>query len=73
MNLQLIPNANKAHKMFSVWAATALLIWSGIGDANQAAVLQETGLPANLIPAILAALMIAGRLVHQPSVQPDQP
>jgi precorrin-4 methylase len=71
--MTVIPNWKKAHRMFSVQIAALLLIWSGLGEAAQTAILQATGIPANVIPGVLSALIIAARLINQPEVAPDDP
>jgi hypothetical protein len=72
--VKLIPNWNRAHRMISVQcnaAAVALLgAWQALPADLKAAV------PPELVhygAIALVALGLAGRLVQQASVQPEQP
>jgi hypothetical protein len=55
--------------MFSVQASAAIVAWVALPADQQAAIAGLVGVAPDAIPGFLAALAIAGRLVHQPKAQ----
>jgi len=64
-----IPNWRRAWRMFSVQASAAIVAWVALPADQQAAIAGLVGVAPDAIPGFLAALAIAGRLVHQPKAQ----
>lgn len=65
----LIPNWKRAHKLLSVQAGALLVAWGLVPLDQQTAILALLHVPADLVPAIMGLLVIAGRLVSQPAQQ----
>ena len=70
--IQLIPNARDAWRFWSVRFAAALVAWELTPADYQAALLGLLGIPADVIPGVLAALSLASRLIQQPALH-EQP
>ena len=66
--MKLIPNARAAWKFWSVRFASLLLVWELMPEHHQTALLALAGIPGDLIPGLLAAMILASRIVQQPAV-----
>lgn len=64
---RLIPNWRRAWRMASMRLAALAVLFGALPADAQAAVLDLIGVPASRVPAILGLLIMAGRLIQQPS------
>lgn len=71
--MKLIPDARSAWRFWSVRFASLLLVWELLPAEHQTALLALAGIPVDLIPGLLAALILASRIVQQPAVHKDDP
>lgn len=69
--MKLIDNIRQAPRMWSVQLASLLIAWGALPVDMQAALVQLVGIPPERVPAILGLLVILGRLVQQPGLQPS--
>jgi len=67
----IIDNWRDAPRMLSVWAATLAVAWGSLPVDMQTAALTALHLPPERVPAVLGLLMLAGRLIKQPT-QPKE-
>lgn len=70
--MKLIDNIRQAPRLWSVQLASLLVAWGALPLDMQAALVQLVGIPPERVPAILGLLVILGRLVQQPALQPGQ-
>ena len=68
--MQLIPNANKAPRMFVMQALAAIVTLQGVWASSPAVQAMLPGEAVAGITGVLAVLGMVGRLVAQRSVQP---
>jgi hypothetical protein len=69
VEIKPIPEWRRAWRMISVQAASLILVWIALPEAQQAAILSLLGIPANAVTGVLAAATIFGRLINQPKVR----
>lgn len=67
--IKAIPEWRNAWKMLSVQMVSLILVWVGLPDVQQAAILSLLGIKADAMTGILAGLTILGRLIDQPKVR----
>lgn len=56
--------------MWSVQAAALLVVWGSLPLDLQTAIVSAIGVPAERVSAVLGLLVIVGRLIQQPALQP---
>ena len=70
--MNLIPNWQKAWRMFSVQLAAALVVWASTPTETQNAIMQIIGIGRDQMAGILGILIIVGRLIEQPKLAPEK-
>jgi hypothetical protein len=66
-----IPEWRDAWRLWSVRFTLLLLVWELMPEHHQTALLSLIGVPADLIPGVLAALILAARLIAQPALHQE--
>ena len=69
MNIKPIPNWRNAWRMLTVQIATLALGFGLLPPDQQAALLGALGITPERVPAVIAALFLAARLVDQPKTR----
>jgi hypothetical protein len=67
--MKFVENWKQAPKWLSMQFAAALGVWLGLPDGSQAVVLGLLGVPAGVVPGVLVAGVILGRLIDQPKAR----
>jgi hypothetical protein len=67
--IKAIPEWRRAWKMLSVQMASLILVWAGLPETHQAAILALLGIPPGAVTAALGVGVILGRLIDQPKVR----
>lgn len=70
--MNLIPNWQKAWRMFSVQLAAALVVWASTPTETQNAIMQIIGIGRDQMAGILGILIIVGRLIEQPKLATEK-
>lgn len=68
--MKLVQDARQAWRMWSVQAAALLVVWGSLPLDLQTAIVSAIGVPAERVSAVLGLLVIVGRLIQQPALQP---
>ncbi len=63
--MKLVPDWKKSWTWFSMWAASVIVAWGLIPAEGQVAIAALLHIPAQMIPAFLGLMVMAGRLVGQ--------
>ena len=65
MKPKLVDDWKRAYRWASMWFSVALALWLGTPEATQARVLELLNVPPNMIPGLLLAGIVLGRVWKQ--------
>lgn len=68
--MKLIDDWRSAWKFWSVQLAALIAVWAALPVELQTALLGLVGLPADIVPGVLAVLVVAARVLRQDSLKP---